>query len=145
MAIPTNIIIIWSGAISEIPNGWFLCNGSNGTPNLQDRFIVGGGNLYSLDNTGGTSAGTLLSHTHVPTGSISGTLSHSHNFARGANSGGQSGNNRRINASSGGSNPATSSSGNHSHTITLSSEGSANNDLNLPPYYALAYIMYGGE
>ena len=39
--IPTGGIIMWSGTIANIPTGWALCNGTNGTPNLQDRFIVG--------------------------------------------------------------------------------------------------------
>lgn len=37
--IPPGGIIMWSG--TNIPDGWLLCNGKNGTPNLQGRFIVG--------------------------------------------------------------------------------------------------------
>jgi len=67
--IPIGGIIMWSGAINQIPSGWALCNGQNGTPNLQDRFIVGAGNSYSRGSTGGQtqvqlSAGNLPTHTH---------------------------------------------------------------------------------
>ena len=35
------LIVMWSGAIAEIPPGWALCDGTQGTPDLRDRFIVG--------------------------------------------------------------------------------------------------------
>ena len=38
--VPTGIISMWSGSIAKIPAGWALCDGSNGTPDLRDRFIV---------------------------------------------------------------------------------------------------------
>lgn len=40
--IPSGVIVMWSGSSDNIPEGWFLCNGDNGTPDLRDRFIVGG-------------------------------------------------------------------------------------------------------
>lgn len=46
--VPTGGIIMWSGSSSDIPTGWALCNGSNGTPNLTNRFIVGAGNSYAV-------------------------------------------------------------------------------------------------
>lgn len=51
--IPTGGIIMWSGAIGSIPTGYVICDGTNGTPDLRDRFIVGAGNSYSVGNTGG--------------------------------------------------------------------------------------------
>ena len=50
---------MWAGALSSIPQGWVLCNGSNGTPNLQDRFVVGAGHSYRIGDTGGASNVTL--------------------------------------------------------------------------------------
>lgn len=44
-----NIIVLWSGAIADIPAGWALCDGNNTTPDLRDRFIVGAGGAYSPD------------------------------------------------------------------------------------------------
>jgi hypothetical protein len=51
--IPTGVIVMWSGTVASIPAGWALCNGTNGTPDLRDRFIVGAGNTYTPGNTGG--------------------------------------------------------------------------------------------
>ena len=51
--IPAGAIIMWSGSIGSIPAGYVLCNGSNGTPDLRDRFIVGSGNNYSVGSSGG--------------------------------------------------------------------------------------------
>lgn len=58
--IPSGGIIMWSGAISAIPSGWYLCNGSNSTPDLRDRFVLcadaDSGGTY---NVGATGNGTL--------------------------------------------------------------------------------------
>jgi hypothetical protein len=60
--IPSGSIIMWSGSIGAIPTGYVLCNGSNGTPDLRDRFIVGAGNTYSVGNNGGfVSSGVVTS------------------------------------------------------------------------------------
>ena len=54
--IPRGIISMWSGSLQTIPNGWHLCDGTNGTPNLIDRFIVGAGSSYSTGQTGGSNS-----------------------------------------------------------------------------------------
>lgn len=51
--IPVGVITMWSGSVDTIPDGWALCNGENGTPDLRNRFIVGAGDSYSVGNTGG--------------------------------------------------------------------------------------------
>ena len=56
---PTGGIIMWSGAIVDIPAGWYLCDGNNGTPNLVDKFVVGAGGTYAKGATGGSG-----SHNH---------------------------------------------------------------------------------
>lgn len=38
---PEGVIVMWSGAINDIPRGWVLCDGTSGTPNLSDRFVMG--------------------------------------------------------------------------------------------------------
>ena len=50
-ALPSGSIIIWTG--STIPNGWAICNGENGTPDLRNRFLVGAGSDGALGSTGG--------------------------------------------------------------------------------------------
>lgn len=62
---PKGAIVMWSGAINDIPEGWALCNGEKGTPNLSGRFIVGVGKSsdgetdYQLNKTGGEEEVTL--------------------------------------------------------------------------------------
>ena len=79
--LPYGSIIIWHGIVNNIPKGWALCNGTNGTPNLVDRFIVGAGSDYvyagnpnprastnimgTTSTIGGSSSTVLVSHTHV--------------------------------------------------------------------------------
>ena len=79
--IPVGGIIMWSGAVGSIPTGWALCNGSSGTPDLRDRFVVGAGSAYTPGNTGGSDGVTLTtdqipSHSH--SGSTGSAGSHSH-------------------------------------------------------------------
>ena len=83
-AVPDNVIIMWYGNLSSIPTGWKLCNGSNGTPDLRDRFIVGAGTSYAVGSTGGFDSVTLTSpqlptHTHeYSSDTISESGAHTH-------------------------------------------------------------------
>lgn len=63
-AIPSGVIVMWSGDVISIPSGWALCDGTNGTPDLRDRFIVGSGNTYKNGDTGGN-ATINLAHSHI--------------------------------------------------------------------------------
>ena len=56
---PSGVAVIWTGSIDSIPAGFYLCNGSNGTPDYRDRFIVGAGNSYAVGATGGEASHTL--------------------------------------------------------------------------------------
>jgi len=163
--IPTGVIVMWSGSTGSVPSGWALCNGSNGTPDLRDRFVVGAGNLYAVDATGGSKDAVVVSHTHSFSGSTGSAGSHSHSgstntagsHAHGINEGVGSGT-----VSPGGTfawvglqSRSTNSAGSHSHSLsinsagahthsvsgTVGSQGVSGTDQNLPPYYALAYIM----
>lgn len=105
--IPLQLVMIWTGSIASIPAGWQLCDGTNGTPNLKDRFVIGSGNLYATGATGGATTATLSTanlpaHTHTITdpGHLHGypqaphnhgvnDPTHSHNLA--ANTSGNSG------------------------------------------------------
>ncbi len=51
--IAKGMIVMWYGSADEVPSGWAICNGENGTPDLRDRFVLGAGKSYSLNATGG--------------------------------------------------------------------------------------------
>lgn len=64
-------IIAYSGAVGDLPDQWVVCDGTNGTPDLRDRFIVGAGPAYPVDTTGGQT-----SHTHAVTIDAGGAHTH---------------------------------------------------------------------
>lgn len=122
MGIPSGTITMWSGSIASIPSGWVLCDGNNGTPNLQDKFVVGAGSGYSVGSTGGEASHTLT-ESEMP--------SHGHDI--------------RTNRDSGCSNNYLSVGGNrctsrHSGNAIYHTGGDSAHE-NRPPYHALAYIM----
>jgi hypothetical protein len=72
-------IILWSGAIVSIPANWQLCDGTNGTPDLRNRFVVGAGDTYAVDATGGSTTKDL-EHNHGPGTYSTDTDGHEHNL-----------------------------------------------------------------
>jgi microcystin-dependent protein len=104
LAMPAGGIIMWSGAIGAIPAGWLLCDGTSGTPDLRDRFVVGAGSGYAVGEQGGLGAVSLTTaqvpaHTHTFSGTTgghsndhshflnlntNGSGEHTHNFFHGA-------------------------------------------------------------
>jgi hypothetical protein len=149
---PAGIIAMWSGLIVNIPAGWNLCNGSNGTPDLRNRFIIGA----TLDDTtaktsvtgsntqtGGTKDAVVVSHNH--SGGTTSTASLTGSFTNSSNSGyAVTGVFSTLNTFGGnGGEPQTNRTvgfdASHSHTIAA--EGVSGTNQNLPPYYALAFIM----
>jgi microcystin-dependent protein len=133
-AIPAGTIVLWSGATSAIPTGWLICDGTSSTPDLRNRFVVGAGSTYSVDATGGSADATLPSHTHTATVTDPG---HNHTFTKPVNEdGGGSGESEVQNTTTGTTSTATTGI-----TVANSTEGSSATNANLPPYYALAYIM----
>lgn len=126
-AIPTGGIIIWSGAANAVPDGWALCDGNNGTPDLRDKFVLCAGTSHAVGSTGGSEEVTLTveqmpEHKHIKQAddvlsrSGGGT---SGGYIRDTSATGFFVTVRATNVSVGGSQP-------HS---------------NMPPYYTLAYIM----
>ena len=134
-AVPTGCIVIWSGASSAIPSGWYLCNGSNGTPDLRDRFVVGVGSTYSVGNTGGSKDAIVVSHSH----SVS-DPGHSHTINGGSS---QNTNNQAPSKLSTFTTPQTINTESATTGISIQSTGASGTNANLPPYYALCYIMKG--
>jgi microcystin-dependent protein len=128
--VPSGCIVMWSGSVASIPSGWALCDGSSGRPDLRNRFVVGAGSTYSVGGTGGSADAIVVSHTHtindpghlhLSSGSIGGSLQ---GFSI-------SDNDNTL------SNPtSTATTG-----ITVNSTGSSGTNANLPPYFALAYII----
>lgn len=52
--VPTGTIVMWSGLNGAIPSGWQECDGSNGTPDLREKFIYGRSAGKVVDTTGGS-------------------------------------------------------------------------------------------
>jgi hypothetical protein len=129
--VPAGFIGLWSGAANAIPAGWSLCDGANGTPNLVDKFVLGAGTASpAVGATGGLKDAVVVSHTHTATDSghthsgVLRTTSSSPSVA-----GGSSAWLKEQNSNTGYAN------------ITVSTEGQSGTNANMPPYYALCYIM----
>lgn len=148
--VPSGAILMWSGSVASIPSGWSLCDGTNSTPDLRNRFVVGAGDTYSVDATGGSADAIVVSHTHTVT-----DPGHQHDgtaYYRGEGadtSSDPSGNASTFYHENSGHTRSSSNSfieggvRTESDTtgISISSTGSSGTNKNLPPYYALAYIM----
>ncbi|MBL4703362.1 MAG: hypothetical protein JKY54_02515 [Flavobacteriales bacterium] len=120
---PIGAIIMWSGAINNLPAGWKLCNGADGTPDLRNRFIVGAGAGYGVGNTGGEDRHTLTWH-EMP--------SHNHNITS---------YHANFKHSGGASEGSTKNDGDGAFAAGTTHAGGNQAHENRPPYYALAYIM----
>ncbi len=117
--IPIGGIALWSGAIVDIPEGWVLCDGNNGTPDLTDKFIVGAGDAYAVDEVGGA-----LVHDHAFTGD-----GHSHPLSP------------AVNAATAPGVSTLDMVGAGSATQSGNEAGTTDDDGALPPFWSLAYIM----
>lgn len=162
----TGMIVMFTG--STAPSGWALCNGSNGTPDLRDRFIVGTGSSYSSGNTGGSKNAIVVSHNHgisdpghnhgVSDPGHNHSISdpgHSHSIPYRDPSGGSGISQESADGSQYGTNPTNSATTgisinnrttsisiqNRATSISINNQGSSGTNANLPPYYALAFIM----
>ena len=113
----TGMIIAWYGSIANIPSGFVLCDGNNNTPDLRDRFIIGAGNNYAVDATGGSKDAVLVSHFHTTLNFVGRS-----NYAEPRNFG-------------------VGTDGNLNSTGNTDTKGESGTDKNLPPYHALCYIM----
>ena len=134
--IPSGGIIMWSGSIASIPAGWYLCDGLNSTPDLRDRFVVGAGTTYAVADTGGSPNAIVVSHTHTATVTDPG---HLHTYLENTQAEYIGTGNLQQNVFNDQTrNTSTASTG---ITVGISTTSSSATNANLPPYYALAYIM----
>jgi len=111
------MIVAWSGSVANIPTGFVLCDGNNNTPDLRDKFIIGAGNNYAVDATGGSKDAILVSHFHTTENFVGRS-----NYAEPRNFG-------------------VGTDGNLNSTGNTDTKGESGTDKNLPPYHALCYIM----
>ena len=137
-AFVAGMIMLWSGSSATIPSGWLLCDGSSSTPDLRNRFVVGATSTYAVGATGGSADAIVVSHTHTATVTDPG---HTHQASGGTAYVGtvalQAG-------AQGGSSPngaVALQSATTGITVANSTTGSSGTNANLPPYYALCYIM----
>lgn len=165
-SIPAGVITMWFGNSASVPIGWAICDGTNGTPDLRDRFVLGAGATYSNGATGGASSyTTAASGDHSHGGQVGDTAltvnqlpAHTHRYWAGANSANiGSGSGKTIewgllgsyqtnvgfgNVNSG--NQFIENTGNgetHSHSISASGTHTHTVSGVLPPFHALFYIM----
>lgn len=154
--VPSGGIIMWSGTVATIPSGWFLCDGSNSTPDLRDKFIIGARQddagvaktnvTGALTTSGGSKDAVNVSHTHTATVTDPG---HTHSLDLNYTTAGAGGGSRSYWTRSAVdptftdtvSSPQGNASATTGVTVSNSTEGSSGTNANLPPYYALAFIM----
>jgi hypothetical protein len=135
--VPAGGIILWSGSTLSVPLGFQLCDGTNGTPDLRNRFVVGAGSTYAVNATGGNADAIVVAHSHTATVTDPG---HTHITDFTNNAGvdfdyiGQGG--RYVDNAGFATNSSTTGI-----SVVNSATGVSGTDANLPPYYALAYIM----
>jgi len=163
------MIMMWYGDVGGIPNGWALCDGNNGRPDLRNRFIVGVGSDYTIGAVGGDdlltglatgSSGAISGTTGEHTLSIDEIPSHSHyvwvctgNKTSDANAFGRSGSQAIAGDSAtphgyiydDGEDPLIQTTGGgtgHSHSISAAAHTHTIPTIdNRPPYYALYFII----
>lgn len=133
--IPSGLISMWSGSIGSIPTGWALCDGTSGTPDLRNRFVIASGGTYAVGTTGGSADAIVVSHTHTATVSDPGHFHALYGTTVPIGSG--QGAAADVTGSPFG-NTGTATTG---ISVTNQSAGASGTNANLPPYYALAYIM----
>ncbi len=115
LKIDLGVITSFAGGLGNIPPGWFLCNGTNGTPDLQDKFVPAAGPILAVGNEGGS-----VTHNHDFTGD-----GHTHGLPAGS-----------------GMEPGVDIGG---PTQTGNLTGTTDTGVTVPPFFALAYIQYAGD
>jgi len=146
---PVGTIVAWSGSIASIPSEYQLCDGSAAStsalqaitganvPDLRDRFIVGAGSTYSVGDTGGSANAVLIGHSHGTYGDESG---YRHPVRAGTDATlDWDSHTAHPNDATYDTDSRTDVTGQNAAGITSTSQTGTN--ANLPPYYALCYII----
>lgn len=147
---PVGGIVMWAGSLLDMPAGWALCNGQNGTPDLRSRFVVGynpgEGDYDAIGKTGGAKTVTLTeqqipSHSH--TGNTGAAGEHTHAYQKSVPGRGYK---TQADASPHGNYQTTNttSAGGHTHAFTTNPTGGGQAHENRPPYFTIAFIQYKG-
>lgn len=116
LEINIGVITTWSGAIANIPPGWVLCDGTNGTPDLREKFVQSTGPIFAVGDEGGTSV-------------------HDHDFTSDTHS-------HPLGGSGSIDTPAAGDRQPNTNIVSVS--GTTNLAVGLPPLYTLAYIQFNG-
>jgi hypothetical protein len=127
----SGMIMLWAGSVASVPSGWFLCDGTNSTPDLRNKFIVGAGSTYAVNAAGGSADSIVPSHTHTIT-----DPGHAHSITTYSTLDPGSRNDTPYWRSTAAGTTGTATTG-----ITINTTGVSPTNANLPPYLALAYIM----
>ena len=149
------MIILWYGNTNNVPTGFALCDGTNDTPDLRDKFVVGAGSEYTPGDTGGSANATLVSHSHTTNSTIEESSSsaksltgsvrrigegyRAQGFTTGIFTKVNDGNNNITGSSS--NSPVAGFTFDGTHRHGTDTQGSSATNANLPPYHALCYIM----
>ena len=133
--LPAGCIIIWSSSTGSIPSGFVICDGTNGTPDLRNSFVLGAGNSYTVGQTGGSTDAIVVSHTHTATSTVT-DPGHYHNIETWNLTTTNGGVARSGTANDNG--PAATASAVTGITVatTNASTGVSGTNANLPPYIA---------
>jgi len=143
--IPIGGIIMWHGTPADIPQGWAVCDGQSGTPDLRSRFVLGAGDKYAPAATGGVDKVTLTTN-QIP--------AHVHGFQDGYYIEKESDGHTYTNSVGGGGVYDTTKtnlrgSGDSDddnryifwRQMNTASVGASQAHENMPPFYALCFIM----
>jgi hypothetical protein len=146
--LPAGVLMLWHGSVATIPSGWLLCDGTNGTPDLRDEYVIGAGGSYdpgdSVGSADHTHAATQAEHSHAAT-----QLGHTHTTIVTVSCGLGTGN-KIVNSSPSGNFDIGSSGGgggtSDSKTPVISVPNATPsitvpNASNLPPSKAYCWIM----
>lgn len=124
--VPVGLIAIWSGTAIDVPTNWHLCDGTSGTVDLRDKFVICAGSSYAVGASGGA-ATHLLTVAEMP--------AHNHDLRDG--SGGDRTGTIKTNNLSGQDEVTTW----YNSTELMKNTGGGAAHNNMPPYYSRCYIQ----